>query len=127
MGEPMTIEQMNRVTKEQISRLHPLTKREFIAHANNQLAAITGHADNIAAGRGDSIEAALAIARTARKWHAELEQIFGERTQESEPATTAQGSYPDGGCMHTREQKCERCRTTNPDAHLGASGPRHEA
>lgn len=93
----MTIAMFNAVTREQLSRLHPLTRQEFMAHAKNQICAITLHADNIAAGRGDSISAALAIAKCARKWQADLEQLFGD-TETLEPPKK------------------------NPDAHLGAQG-----
>lgn len=79
----MTIDMLHTVTREQISRLHPLTKRELMAYCNNQLAILIGHAESMVdeARSNSDLDAALVISRTARKFHTELQTLFAERKE----------------------------------------------
>ena len=106
----MTFETLNHITREHLSRLHPMTKKEFMAWANNMLQVIIGHADNIASGQGnDPVGAATSIASTGRNWHAELEVVFAQTP----------GLAPDA-LKAIREADQELPPKRNPDAHLGS-------
>lgn len=76
----MTAAMLSLVTREQISRLHPSSKSELAGIRNNMLQIVLSHADAIANGAAkDPVESALIIAKTMRRYQAEMDELFATR------------------------------------------------
>lgn len=84
----MTLDLMHLATKQEVSKLSTLTKRELIAYFNNQICILVNNADLIVSRNFHDADAELAsaIARSGRKWQKELEALFAERNPDNKGA-----------------------------------------
>ena len=77
----MTAAMLNRVTVEQLQKLHQLTKREFMSMARNHAQVTLGNAEQLAASLDNPKDRlkAQAIVTAEKQFLGELETLFAER------------------------------------------------
>jgi hypothetical protein len=86
----MTLDQLSIVTRTELARLHPLTKREVMAYLNNKFQIVIGRADGLvqSAVEPDVLDGAIVIGKTARVMLVELETLLGNASPDGHLGAT---------------------------------------